>query len=224
MSDMDGTKATALDEAAAAAGWPCLRFDYFAHGRSTGTPAEGGIGRWLADSLAVIDTLTTGPLILVGSSMGGWMAMLAARARPARIAGAVLIAPAPDFTELLMWPQLTEAVKDTLAAGGRFDLPMAYGAPPFPLTARFFADARAHLVLGAPLPVSGPVRILQGMQDPDVPWRHALAVAETIASPDLVLQLIKDGDHRLSTPADLERLTASVAELVTRVGPNGRRS
>jgi pimeloyl-ACP methyl ester carboxylesterase len=214
MSDMEGTKATALDAAATRAFWPFLRFDYAAHGRSDGAPEASGIGRWLADSLAVIDSLTQGPLVLVGSSMGSWMAMLAAKARPERMAGLVLLAPAADFTEALMRPRLPDEARRILDQGGTWPLPMEYGLPAFPLTRRFFEEARANLLLGTALPFAGPVRILQGMQDPDVPWRHALAVAETLASPDLVLTLIKSGDHRLSSPADLARLTASVEEVL----------
>jgi hypothetical protein len=218
MSDMKGTKATALDAAAAEAGWGYLRFDYFAHGESTGTPAEARIGRWREDTLAVIDALTEGrPLILVGSSMGGWMALLALKARPERVAGLVLIAPAPDFTLALMEPQLPEAARAALARGEVYDLPADYGLPPFPLTQAFLDDGRRHAVLGAPIPCTGPVRILQGMQDPDVPWAHAIAVADVLVSPDLTLTLIKQGDHRLSTRADLARLIAAISEVMKEI-------
>lgn len=215
MSDMEGTKATALDDAAARADWPCLRFDYFAHGRSTGKAEDGRISRWRADSLVIIDELTEGPLILVGSSMGGWMALLAAKARPERVKGLVLVAPAPDFTERLMWPRLPDAAKTRILEGQSHDLPGERGLPPFRLTRGFFEDARAQLVLDTPLAFAGPVRILQGMQDPDVPWEHALKVAAAIASPDLTLTLIKHGDHRLSTPPDIARLEAEVANVLS---------
>jgi pimeloyl-ACP methyl ester carboxylesterase len=214
MSDMDGTKATALDEAAAQEGWGYLRFDYFAHGRSTGAPEEASIGRWRADSLAVLDELTEGPLILVGSSMGGWMALLAARDRTARVAGLVLIAPAADFPAALIEPKLPDGARQILARGETWQAPMEYGLPPFPLSARFFEEARAHHILGTTLPFAGPVRILQGMADPDVPWAHALKTVALLSSPDLTLTLIKQGDHRLSTPSDLARLKASVADIL----------
>jgi pimeloyl-ACP methyl ester carboxylesterase len=215
MSDMKGTKATALAAAAAEAGWGYLRFDYFAHGESSGTPREASITRWRDDTLAVIDTLTEGrPLLLVGSSMGGWMALLALKARPERIAGLVLIAPAPDFTQALMEPQLSETARAALARGEVYELPGDYGLPPFPLTQAFLDDGRRNAVLDGTIPCTGPVRILQGMQDPDVPWAHAVAVADTLDSPDLALTLIKQGDHRLSTRADLARLIAAIREIM----------
>lgn len=215
MSDMKGTKATALDHLAAAKGWPFLRFDYFAHGESSGSLAEARIGRWRADALAVIDSLSQEPLILIGSSMGGWMALLAALARPKRIAGLVLIAPAADFTQTLMWPKLSETAQTQLRQGGTYALPSSYELAPFPLTLSFFDEAREHLILNRPLPVEGPVRILQGMQDPDVPWGHALKVAQAISSADLTVTLIKQGDHRLSSPADIARLSDTVSEIMS---------
>jgi pimeloyl-ACP methyl ester carboxylesterase len=217
-SDMTGTKAVALAEWAARSGQAFVRFDYFGHGQSTGKFADGTIGRWHEDALAVIDDLTSGPVILVGSSMGGWISLLAARARPERIAGLVLIAPAPDFTTAIE-AQLTAEQRAALDRQGWFAEPSAYSAEPTIITRRFLEDGARHLLLDRPLPFAGPVRILQGMADPDVPWAHALRVAETIASPDLRLTLFKQGDHRLSGTGEIASLIAAVEELAALVGP-----
>jgi hypothetical protein len=211
-SDMGGTKAVALAEAAQARGWRFLRFDYYAHGESSGDWNEATIGRWRADSLAVIDQLTDGPLVLVGSSMGGWMASLAALARPERVKALVLIAPAPDFTEALMRPALSPEALRELELNGVWLQPSEYDAP-YAVTRRLLDEGRDWLVLDKPVPIRCPVRILQGEADPDVPWAHALALAQAVETDDVVFTLIKAGDHRLSRPQDLERLVASVAEV-----------
>jgi pimeloyl-ACP methyl ester carboxylesterase len=214
-SDMTGTKAEVLARAAAARGWDYLRFDYFAHGASSGAWEEATIGRWRADALAVIDALTAEPLVLVGSSMGGWMAALAALARPERIKALVLIAPAPDFTETLMRPRLSSEAALEIARNGFWTAPSAYGEAPYVITARLLDEGRDWMILDrGGVAITAPVRILQGGQDPDVPWTHALKLAEQIEGEDVVFSLIKDGDHRLSRPQDLARLVAAVEEMV----------
>lgn len=212
-SDMGGAKAEALAQALAARGVGYLRFDYFAHGESSGRWEEATIGRWREDALAVIDALTEGELVLVGSSMGGWMACLAALARPERVKAMVLIAPAPDFTEALMRPALPpEAVRE-LDLNGSWMVVSEYG-PPYALTRRFLDEGRDWTILRDWVAIDVPVRILQGGRDPDVPWGHALELAERLRSEDVVFTLIKDGDHRLSRPQDIERLIATVEALV----------
>lgn len=212
-SDMGGAKAEALAEAMAARGVGYLRFDYFAHGESSGRWEQATIGRWRDDALAVIDQLTEGELVLVGSSMGGWMACLAALARPERVKAMVLIAPAPDFTEALMRPALPpEAVRE-LELNGSWMVVSEYG-PPYALTRRFLDEGRDWTILRDWVAIDVPVRILQGGRDPDVPWGHALELAERLRSDDVVFTLIKDGDHRLSRPQDIERLIATVQALV----------
>ena len=213
-SDMTGTKAQALADWAEAAGAAYLRFDYFGHGASSGDFADGTIGRWRADALAAIDSLTEGPLVLVGSSMGGWIACLVALARPERVKAMVLIAPAPDFTEKLMEPALSAAARDDLARNGVWMAPSDYGEP-YPITARLLEEGRDWSILPGPVVIAAPVRILQGGADPDVPWRHALALAEALKGEDVIFTLVRDGDHRLSRPHDLARLIAAAEEVRT---------
>ena len=214
-SDMAGTKAQALAEWAAAQGRAYVRFDYLGHGESSGDfQAKGTITRWREDALAVLDELTRGPLLLVGSSMGGWIACLAAMARPERLAAMVLIAPAADFTEKLMAPEIPAQGHADLEAHGVWLRPSHYGEVGFPITRVLLEDGARWSILGAePIPIAVPVRILQGGADPDVPWRHALELAQAIRSQDVVFSLIKDGDHRLSRPQDIARLLAAVGEL-----------
>lgn len=212
-SDMTGTKAEALADWASAAGRGYVRFDYFGHGASSGDFAKGTITRWREDALAVIDTLTERELVLVGSSMGGWIACLAALARPERIKAMVLVAPAPDFTEKLMAPEIPPEGHAALAADGVWLRPSAYGDP-YPIARALLEDgARWSILGGEPVPIGCPVRILQGERDPDVPWRHALELAQTLKGDDVVFSLIKDGDHRLSRPQDIARLIAAVEEV-----------
>ncbi len=211
-SDMAGAKAQVLADRAMAEGRACLRFDYLGHGESSGDFADGTITRWRADALAVIDQLTEGPLVLVGSSMGGWLACLAGMARRERLAGMVLIAPAADFTEHLMRPEMDDEAKAQMARDGVWMRPSEYGDP-YPITRELLEDGARWNILPGPIRLGVPVRILQGGADPDVPWPHALALAEAIEDADLVFTLIRDGDHRLSRPQDLERLVAAVAEL-----------
>jgi pimeloyl-ACP methyl ester carboxylesterase len=211
-SDMAGTKAQALADWALAEGRGYVRFDYLGHGDSSGAFARGTITRWREDSLAVIDELTVGSLVLVGSSMGGWLACLAAAARPELLAGMVLIAPAPDFTEKLMAPEMSEAARAEMAATGVWRRPSEYGEP-YPITRELLEDGARWSILPGPVPVEVPVRILQGGADPDVPWRHALDLAQAIKGEDVVFTLIRDGDHRLSRPRDIARLIAAVEDV-----------
>jgi pimeloyl-ACP methyl ester carboxylesterase len=213
-SDMAGTKAQALAEWATGAGRACVRFDYLGHGESSGDfGAKGTITRWREDALAVIDRLTEGPLVLVGSSMGGWIACLAAMARPERVAAMVLIAPASDFTEKLMAPNIPPEGREALDRDGVWLRPSLYGDP-YPITRMLLEDGARWSILGSePVPIEVPVRILQGAEDPDVPWAHALELAQQLKSQDVVFTLIKDGDHRLSRPQDIARLIAAVVDL-----------
>ena len=212
-SDMRGAKALALREAAAAWGQSMLRLDYSGHGASGGRFEGGCIGDWAADALAVIEAATPGPLVLVGSSMGGWIGLLLARRLSHRVAGFVGVAPAPDFTETTIRPALNHAQRHALERDGRFEVPNAYGDP-LPITRRLLEDGANNLVLDAPVPLACPVRVLQGQRDPDVPWRTALTLAERIEGPDVQVVLIKDGDHRLSRPADLRLLVDIVAAIL----------
>lgn len=214
-SDMTGTKAAALDDWAAREGRAFLRFDYFGHGQSSGDFRQGTISRWRDDAVAVLDRLTEGPQILVGSSMGGWISLLAARARPERIAGMLLIAPAADFTEALMWSRLPPEVQREIMEKGEWQRPSQYEAP-YPITRALIEDGRRNLLLDAPLKFDFPVRILQGMLDPDVPWMHAVKTIERIEG-DATLTLIKNGDHRLSTPHDLTRMAQALENLLDHI-------
>jgi pimeloyl-ACP methyl ester carboxylesterase len=216
-SDMKGTKAEALDAWAAEQGRACLRFDYSGHGESGGDFMQGTIGRWLEESLAVYMEFAKGPQVVIGSSMGGWLALLLAqrlreRAGAAPMAGLVLIAPAVDFTEALMWKQFPKPVKREIEEKGVWMRPSAYGEEPYPITRGLIEEGRKHLMLGGLIENRCPVHILQGVQDPDVPWQHAIELVSRFSSDDVVLTLIKDGDHRLSRPEDIERLIAAVEE------------
>ncbi len=212
-SDMTGTKAQALADWALAKGRTYLRFDYFGHGESSGAFKQGTITRWREDALAVLDEMTEGPLVLVGSSMGGWLACLATLARRDRVRALVLIAPAPDFTEKLMAPDIPPEGLAALASEGVWLEPSEYGDPN-PITQTLLDDGAGWSILnGEPIPIEVPVRILQGGEDSDVPWRHALELAQAIRGQDLIFSLIKDGDHRLSRPQDITRLIATVEEL-----------
>lgn len=215
-SEMAGTKAGALADWAAREGRDYLRFDYFGHGVSDGKFEAGTITRWRADVLSILDTLTTGPVVLVGSSMGGWLACLVALARPARIAGLALVAPAADFTERLIVPALSPEARSALRRNGVWRRPSDYDPQGYPITREFLDDGARWLILPGPVPISAPVRVLQGGADPDVPWRHALDLALALKSDNVVFSLIRDGDHRLSRPEDLARLTDFAAELADR--------
>lgn len=205
-SDMTGSKALFLDEYCRRRGHAFVRFDYYGHGASSGDFAYGTIGRWRDDAIAVIDSLSQGPQILVGSSMGGWIMLLAALARPARVAALVGIAAAPDFTTELLPRRLNPAQQRELMEQGSVVLPSDYDPSGYLYTRALLEDGNRHLLLGAPIPLDMPVRLLHGLADPSVPWQLSLRLAERLDSCDVTVTLVKDGDHRLSRPADLGRL------------------
>jgi len=219
-SDMRGTKAQALAAWAAQERRACLRFDYSGHGESGGAFVDGTIGMWLEESLAAFERYCRGPQILVGSSMGGWIALLLARELRRRaeknpkaaLAGMVLIAPAVDFTEELMWKRFPAAIRRELEETGRWTRPSAYGPEGYVITRKLIEEGRSHLLLGGMIETGCPIRILQGALDPDVPWQHAVELVSRLAQDDVVLTMVKDGDHRLSRPEDIERLLDAVGE------------
>jgi pimeloyl-ACP methyl ester carboxylesterase len=210
-SDMEGTKALALEAAAQERGWSYVRYDHFAHGQSSGDWRQATIGRWREDAIALIDSLE-GPVIPVGSSMGGWVALLLALARPERMQGLVLVNPAQDFTERLMWPSLDDHVRQSILRDGEA-LIVEAGLGEYVLTGRMFEEARDWLLLDAAIPIAAPVHILQGRADETVPQAHALALVERLTGGDVTLDLVEGGDHRLSTPRDLARLVDAVERL-----------
>jgi pimeloyl-ACP methyl ester carboxylesterase len=212
-SDMEGTKALALREFCARLGRAFLRLDYSGHGISGGRFEDGCIGEWADDAAKVIDAQAPGPVVLVGSSMGGWIALLLARRWSARVRGLLGIAAAPDFTSRLMEPAFTDAQRAELAQHGLLLEPNPYGDP-VPITAKLLEDGRAQSVLDRPLPIAGPVRLLQGMRDAEVPWQTAPDIATHLDAHDVRVLLIKDGDHRLSRPEDLALLDETLAGLL----------
>jgi pimeloyl-ACP methyl ester carboxylesterase len=211
-SDMTGTKAIYLRDWAETQGRAFLRFDYSGHGQSSGDFLDGAIGDWFEDARAAIKTLTSGPQILVGSSMGGWIALLLAREMPERVAGLVGIAAAPDFTEDEMWAGFTEAQKSELAAG-QVALPSDYADEPYIITRRLIEEGRSRLVLRSPLTLPFPTRLLQGSADTDVPPAVALRLLDHATGPDIRLTLVKGADHRFSTPDCLSLITQAIAEV-----------
>ena len=212
MSDMTGSKATALEEFALKNNQNFIRFDYMGHGQSSGKFTDGTIGRWTEDALAVLDELTTGPQILIGSSMGGWIMLNAALRRPDRTKALVGIAAAPDFTQDLMWNKFSSEIKNTLLNDGVYYEPSDYGDAPYAITLKLIEEGRHHLLLGKKQPIDCPVRLIQGVKDVDVPWEVATKIMESLQTNDVELILVKDGDHRLSTPRDLQRLCHIVNE------------
>lgn len=213
-SNMQGTKALALAQWCQEQGRQFTRFDYFGHGESSGAATEGSIGRWRDDTLAILDQVTSGPQLIVGSSMGGWLMLLAALQRPARILALVGLAAAPDFTDRLRG-ELTARQHRQLAEDGFADLPNCYDdGVPYRVGRRLLEEGSAHRLLAGDIAIHVPVRLVQGQCDPDVPWRLALDLAEKIHSTDVEVHLVKDGDHRLSQPADLQRLRVIVAQLL----------
>jgi pimeloyl-ACP methyl ester carboxylesterase len=212
-SDMTGTKARYLEDWCRARGRAFLRFDYQGHGQSSGRLIDGTIGAWRDDALAILGACAPGPLLLVGSSMGAWVMVLAALALPRRLHALVAVAAAPDFTEDLLWARLDEAQRSALRRDGVIRLPSAYGEP-MPFTWRLVEDGRRHLVLRAPLSLPCPVRLLHGTRDADVPWETSRRLADAIRGRDVALTLVKDGEHRLSEPHELALLGATIEGLL----------
>ncbi|NRP72049.1 2-succinyl-6-hydroxy-2,4-cyclohexadiene-1-carboxylate synthase [Ensifer psoraleae] len=219
-SDMTGTKAVEVEHYARAIGSDCIRFDYSGHGSSGGDFRDGTISRWIEESLAVINHAAPGKVVLIGSSMGGWIALrliqeLKRRGNKGRVAGLVLIAPAPDFTAELIEPNLTVAEKASLAERGYFEEPSQYSPEPNVFTLALIEDGRANRVLSGPVETDCPVHILQGMRDPDVPYTHALKLMEHMPADDVVMTLIRDGDHRLSRDEDIAKLKQAIGDMLT---------
>ena len=213
-SDMLGTKAEFLDHYCQARGRAFLRLDYSGHGESSGNFINGTIGQWTADALAVFDAQTTGSQVLIGSSMGGWIALLLARARPQCLAGLIGIAAAPDFTEDMMWADFDDVIKKQIMDEGVYLEPSDYSDEPTPITRKLIEDGRQQLVLQSPLEINVPVRLIQGMQDPEVPWQTAIKLAAHIDGDDIDVILRKNGDHRLSNDDDLKHLASVLDSLL----------
>ncbi|MBU1287973.1 MAG: lysophospholipase [Alphaproteobacteria bacterium] len=211
-SDMTGSKVLRLEAWANQTGHGFLAFDYSGHGQSDGAFADGTVSQWRADAIGAIDAQTDGPLVVVGSSMGGWMALLSALARPERVKGLVLIAPAPDFTEKLMWPEFSPEAQAEIMETGQTLRPSDYDEP-YVITRALIKDGRQWQILDKPIAFEGPVRILQGMEDADVPWTHAARLVDAMTASDLTITLIKDGDHRLSREQDIARLLDTCTEI-----------
>lgn len=217
MSDMEGGKATELEAYCKRTGRAFVRFDYQGHGQSSGKFADGTIGLWLKDALAVIDQLAEGPQILVGSSMGGWIALLAAKARRARIKGLVGIAAAPDFT-VRHWAELSDADQQTITNTGRLEVYSEYGPDPYIFTRELFEDGWQNRVNHGPIDLDIPVHLIQGTEDPDVPWQTAMSIADNLTGDDTEVILVPGGDHRLSEPKDLARLVRTVDAIAKDIG------
>lgn len=214
-SDMEGGKALALEEMCKTRGQAFLRFDGFGHGQSSGDVFYGTVGRWAEDAVAVIDELTDGPVVLVGASLGGWISLLAALQRPQRVAGLVGIAAAPDFTEDLMWAEFTEDQRRRMLETGVIELPDEYNPDnPWRVHRSLIEDGRNHLLLRDAINLHCPVRLIQGQKDADVPWNTALRIADCLASEQVEVTLVKDGDHRLSRDSDIARLLGIVGGLL----------
>lgn len=217
MSDMSGTKALAMENFCRRIGHAFIRFDYRGHGASKGSFTESTIGAWRDDVLAIVNELTQGPQVLIGSSMGGWIAALVALACPQRIKGLLGIAVAPDFTEELLWEKFPAEHKAILLREKQIQLPCAYQEKPYIFTLDLIEEGRQHLLLQQQIPLDIPVRLFHGLEDQDVPWQYSLRLAEKITSKDVRICLIKDGDHRLMREQDLLLLTASLSELLVHV-------
>ena len=213
MSDMTGTKAVFMEQRCRDRGQAFIRFDYSGHGQSEGAFRDGTIGQWAEDAMAVLQQLTDGPQIIIGSSMGGWIALLLAKRAAQRVHGLIGIAAAPDFTEDLMWPAFTEEQRLLLTEWGYVEKPTEYGDDPYVITKSLIEDGRRNLVLRDTIQGTGPVRLLQGMEDEDVPWETAIKLTKALATDDCRVSLIKDGDHRLARAEDLEILDRAVQEL-----------
>jgi pimeloyl-ACP methyl ester carboxylesterase len=216
-SDMTGTKAMALEAHCRAVGRAFIRFDYTGHGASSGAFEDGTIGAWIEDALAIVDRVSEGPLIVVGSSMGGWIMLHLALARPERVRALLGIAPAPDFTEDLLLAEASPEQRRALEEHGRWMQTSAYGDEPYPVTAALIEDGRRRMLLRGPIPIRCPVHLLHGQRDADVPWRTSLRLAERLESEDVTIELVKAGDHRLSAEPDLARIIAAVERLASAV-------
>jgi pimeloyl-ACP methyl ester carboxylesterase len=213
MSDMTGRKAAALAEFCARRGQGFLRFDHFAHGRSSGTMEQATVGGWAGDAIAVLDRLTDRPLVLVGSSMGAWVMLLAALARPERVQALIGLAAAPDFTEELVWNAYSPAEQERLMRDGKIVEQSPYGERPYIFTRELIEDGRRHLLLNGPIAIAAPVRLIHGMADGDVPYRTSLRLAEKLTGGDVAVTLVKNADHRLSRDEDLIAIAATVAAM-----------
>jgi len=213
MSDMEGSKAATLAEFCRSRGQAYVRFDYSGHGRSSGDFKDGTIGAWKEDALAIIDQVTKGEIILVGSSMGGWIGLLSGLALKARVKGFVGLAAAPDFTKELCWDLYSDEVKATLEKDGVYYEACDYGDDPYPMTLTLLQEGNDHLLLDKDIDLDCPVRLIQGMKDPDVPPLTAQRISDCLTSEDVVITYVKNGDHRLSTDADLKRLCQMVKEI-----------
>ncbi|MCP5088010.1 MAG: alpha/beta hydrolase [Rhodobacteraceae bacterium] len=220
-SDMEGTKALYLEDWAKAQGRAFLRFDYSGHGQSSGDFLDGSIGEWAEDAMEAIKTLTEGPQILVGSSMGGWISLLVARAMPGKLTGLVGIAAAPDFTEDSMWDGFSKMQRAEMKANGQIELPSDYSDEPYIITEKLIEDGRNQLVLRDPLPLAFPVRLLHGTADVDVAMSVPLRIVDHVAGDDVRLTLVKDADHRFSEPDLLDLIVAAIGEIDTRLQAGG---
>jgi len=220
-SDMTGQKAVALEGWCRERGRAFLRFDYFGHGASSGAFVDGTIGRWADDAVFVLDRLTEGPQILVGSSLGGWIMLLAALARPRRVAALLGIAAAPDFTEDLLPQALSPSERAVLERDGVVPVGSPYDPEPTPVTRLILEEGRRHLLLRAPIPLGCPVRLIHGLRDPDVPWRTSLRLADRLESDDVEILMVKAGDHRLSEAHDIDRLCDTLELLLRRLQSAG---
>lgn len=213
-ADMSGDKATFLEKVCREQGRAYIRFDYFGHGASSGDFKEGLLGRWKNDALAVLDELSSGPQILVGSSMGGWLMLLLALERPERIAGLLGIAPAPDFTQDLL-DKLKKNFRDELISNGICYVPSSYAnEPPFPITLKLIEEGANHCVLNRPIPIHCPVRLIHGTNDQDVPWKQSIKLIDALESNDVRLMLIKNANHRLSSVDNLKELAKLLDSLL----------
>ena len=215
MSDMDGTKAVALENYCEERKRSYVRFDYFGHGKSSGKFLEGTIRRWTEDTISVIDQLTKGPQILVGSSMGGWIMLLAALARPTRVLALIGIAAAPDFTETLLWNQFSNEDKKLLLKNKILEVPSDFDDQSYPISMDLIEDGRNHLLLNQSIPIQCPVQLLHGMRDDSVPWKNSLELSNRLMSEKIILTLIKDGVHRLSRTQDLKILFSCLDNLIS---------
>lgn len=209
-SEMTGTKARFLHRVCAEAGHAYLRFDYRGRGASSGRFEDGTIGSWTDDACAVIEAATRGPLVLVGSSMGGWIMLLVARRLPERVRALIGVAAAPDFTEEGIWARMSDHERRMLASRGVVHVPSRYSDVPCPVTMRLVEDARGRLLLREPIPIDCPVRLIHGYRDDDVPWRTSLRLASRLRSGDVTVEIVRDGEHRLSRDADLARLARTL--------------